>query len=149
MITAMRLLLLFALAILGLQSAEESVECILINRIDTAKKAVGMVVGTIDAKGSAVVGYGKLAADRPRKPDGDTIFEIGSISKVFTSLLLADMIERGEVNADDPIKKFLPESVKVPSRNGREITLLPGLPAEVLFSDIELQTLHAYSKKTA
>src|SRR5258706_11433827 len=125
MITAMRqLALLTTLTFFPLIAAEETVESILINRIDTAKKAVGMVIGTIDAKGSKVIGYGKIAVDRPQKPDGDTIFEIGSISKVFTSLLLADMIERGEVKADDPIKKLLPESVKVPSRNGHEVTLL-------------------------
>ena len=34
------------------------------------------------------------------------------------------MIERGEVNTGDPVEKFLPEGVKVPSRNGCEITLL-------------------------
>jgi len=38
--------------------------------------------------------------------------------------LLADMIERGEVKADDPVEKYLPDTVKVPSRNGRKITLL-------------------------
>jgi D-alanyl-D-alanine-carboxypeptidase/D-alanyl-D-alanine-endopeptidase len=115
------LLALFTGVIFG---AEESVETILANRIDTAKKTMGMVIGTIDASGSKVTGYGRLSADRAQKPDGDTLFEIGSITKVFTSLVLADMIERGEVKADDPVKKFLPETVKLPSRNGREITLL-------------------------
>ncbi len=105
-------------------AADESLTSILANRVDTANKTVGMVIGTVDATGSKVAGYGKLAADRPVKPDGDTIFEIGSITKVFTSLLLADMIERGEVKADDPVKKFLPGTVQIPSRNGREITLL-------------------------
>jgi D-alanyl-D-alanine-carboxypeptidase/D-alanyl-D-alanine-endopeptidase len=52
------------------------------------------------------------------------VFEIGSITKVFTSLALADMIERGEVKPDDPVASFLPPGVKVPSRNGRQITLL-------------------------
>lgn len=116
--------LLLALFTGSICCADESVESILVNRVDTAKKAVGMVIGTIDPGGSKVTGYGKLAAGNPRKPDGDTIFEIGSITKVFTSLLLADMIERGEVKPDDPLKKFLPDSVKAPSRNGREITLL-------------------------
>jgi CubicO group peptidase (beta-lactamase class C family) len=94
------------------------------NRIDLGKKAVGIVVGTIDEKGSAVISYGKLAKNRDDRPDGDTVYEIGSITKVFTSLLLADMVERGEVKLDDPVSKFLPASVTVPSRNGRQITLL-------------------------
>ncbi len=56
--------------------------------------------------------------------DGNTIFEIASVTKVFTSLLLADMVERGEVKLDDPISKFLPAAVKLPTRNGKEITLV-------------------------
>jgi serine-type D-Ala-D-Ala carboxypeptidase/endopeptidase len=96
----------------------------LVNRVDLGKKAVGIVVGTIDEKGRTVIGYGKLAKDRGQEPDGDTVFEIGSITKVFTSLILADMVERGEVKLDDPVAKFLPPSVTVPSRNGRQITLL-------------------------
>ena len=54
----------------------------------------------------------------------DTLFEIGSITKTFTSLLLADMVVKGEVKLDDPISKYLPAGVKAPSRNGREITFL-------------------------
>jgi CubicO group peptidase (beta-lactamase class C family) len=54
--------------------------------------------------------------------DGDTLFEIGSMSKVFTSLLLTDAVQRGEVALTDPIAKYLPSNVKVPER-GRAITL--------------------------
>ena len=56
--------------------------------------------------------------------DSSTVFEIGSITKVFTSALLADMVERGEVKLDDPISKYLPTTVRVPARKGKEITLL-------------------------
>jgi len=108
--------------LLGADSGE--IRSLLENRIDLGKKAVGIVVGTIDEKGRAVIGYGKLAQDRDQQPDGDTVFEIGSITKVFTSLILADMVERGEVKLDDPVSKFLPTSVTVPSFNGRQITLL-------------------------
>jgi D-alanyl-D-alanine-carboxypeptidase/D-alanyl-D-alanine-endopeptidase len=108
--------------VLGADSSE--IRASLENRIDLGKKAVGIVVGTIDEKGRSVIGYGKLAKDRDEKPDGDTLFEIGSITKVFTSLILADMVERGEVKLDDPVAKFLPPSATVPSRNGRQITLL-------------------------
>ena len=56
--------------------------------------------------------------------DGNTVFEIGSITKAFTTALLADMVQRGEVRLDDPVSKFLPATVHVPSRGGKEITLL-------------------------
>jgi CubicO group peptidase (beta-lactamase class C family) len=74
--------------------------------------------------GRRVVAYGNLANGDPRTLDGDTIFEIGSISKVFTSLLLAEMVNRKEVALDDPAAKYLPEHVKMPSESGKSITLL-------------------------
>lgn len=80
-----------------------------------AEIAVGFVVGVIDGETTLVRGYGRLAPGRDGAPDGDTIYEIGSISKVFTALLLADAVERGEVSLDDPVRRFLPESVTMPA----------------------------------
>src|SRR5215467_6910971 len=97
---------------------------ILVKRIDQQKQAVGIVVGVIEPTGRRVVAYGNLANGDPRPLDGDTIFEIGSISKVFTSLLLADMVNRKEVSLDDPAAKYLPENVRMPERSGKPVTLL-------------------------
>jgi D-alanyl-D-alanine-carboxypeptidase/D-alanyl-D-alanine-endopeptidase len=108
--------------------------------VETEKLAPGMVIGLIDASGTKVVAYGKTKSGGSVEVNGDTVFEIGSITKVFTSLALADMVKHGEVELDDPISKYLPKSVKVPSRKGREITLvdlathtsgLPRLPANL------------------
>jgi CubicO group peptidase (beta-lactamase class C family) len=97
-----------------------------------------MVVGLIDSNGRRVVAYGSLAKDDRRRLAGDTVFEIGSMTKVFTSLVLMDMARRGEVALTDPVAKFLPPNVKIPERNGRKITLadlstqssgLPRLPS--------------------
>ena len=72
--------------------------------------------------------------------DGDTMFEIGSITKTFTAALLAEMVGQGEVKLDDPVAKYLPKEIRVPERGGRKITLLdlathtsglPGLPANI------------------
>ena len=92
----------------------------------------------IDAKGRRIVSYGSLEKGDKRVLDGDTLYEIGSITKVFTSLLLADMAQRGEVKLDDPIAKYVPTTAKIPQREGRQITLvdlathtsgLPRMPA--------------------
>ena len=99
---------------------ETEIKRILQERVDKYKKSSGIVVGLINDQGSKVISYGKLS----RELDGNTVFEIGSITKVFTALLLVDMVERGEVNLTDPIAKFLPPSVKVPTKDGKEITLL-------------------------
>jgi len=97
---------------------------ILVKRIDQQKQAVGIAVGVIEPNGRRLVAYGNLAKDDPRPINGDTIFEIGSISKVFTSLLLADMVHRKEVALDDPAAKYLPEQARMPERSGKSITLL-------------------------
>jgi D-alanyl-D-alanine-carboxypeptidase/D-alanyl-D-alanine-endopeptidase len=102
----------------------DEIRAILVKRIDQQKQAVGIVVGVIEPAGRRVVSYGNLAKDDPRTLDGDTIFEIGSVSKVFTSLLLADMVIRKEVTLDDPAAQYLPEHVRMPERNGKPITLL-------------------------
>ena len=84
----------------------------------------------------------------------DTIFEIGSITKVFTSFLLADMVERREVTLDDPVRKFLPSSVVVPSRSGKQITLVDlatqtsGLPRDSVKVDLTA-TISPYADYSA
>jgi CubicO group peptidase (beta-lactamase class C family) len=97
---------------------------ILVERIDTWRQGVGIVVGIIEPKGRRIVAYGAVNQGDTRPLSGDTVFEIGSATKVFTSLLLADMVQRGEVKLSDPVAKYLPAEVKVPERGGRVITLL-------------------------
>src|ERR1700734_446860 len=115
--------------------SEAGIRNILVQRIDEFHQSVGIVVGVIDPTGRKVVSYGKLDADDPRVLDGDTVFEIGSVTKVFTSLLLSDMLQHGEVVLTDPVAKYLPAGTTVPLRNGKQITLLDlathtsGLPA--------------------
>ncbi|MFN0181527.1 MAG: serine hydrolase [Gemmatimonadales bacterium] len=115
----------------------DSVVQAILNEQVTAKKTAGIVVGLLDADGSRRV----LVAGKSDNPgvalDGNTVFEIGSITKTFTGVLLAEMVARGDVRLDDRVQQFLPASVKMPARNGREITLLdlgtvssglPGMP---------------------
>ena len=78
----------------------------------------------LSSRRGAIVAYGSLNQGDPRPLNGDTIFEIGSVTKVFTSLLLSDMVQRGEVALADPVAKYLPADVKVPERGGRVITLV-------------------------
>src|SRR3954453_16313959 len=54
-------------------------------------KSVGMVIGLADESGSRTFGAGKLDNGTDQEVNGDTVFEIGSISKTFTTLLLQDM----------------------------------------------------------
>ena len=104
-------------------SRDAEILALLKARVDAGRN-VGMVVGTIEAGGgTSMAAYGNPGPGS-LPLDADSVFEIGSITKVFTAILLADMAERGEVALDDPIRKFLPATTRVPSRAGRSITLL-------------------------
>ncbi len=105
------------------QLSTDSINAIIKTEVDN-KRSVSIVVGTIDLNGKKIISYGKVHDNSTQLPDGNTIYEIGSISKTFTAILLADMVIKGQVHLDDPISKFLPKSVKSPIRNGKEITLL-------------------------
>lgn len=86
--------------------------------------AASIVVGVLEHGKERYVSYGRSNFGETPLVDPDAIYEIGSITKVFTNILLADMVVRGEVALDDPVSKYLPSSVTVPSRNGKAITLL-------------------------
>ena len=89
-----------------------------------AMPGAGVVIGLIEPDGrTRVITRGTSGRDGVPLADS-TVFEIGSITKVFTAAVLADMVARGEVALDDPVAKYLPSSVRVPSMNGRAITLL-------------------------
>jgi D-alanyl-D-alanine-carboxypeptidase/D-alanyl-D-alanine-endopeptidase len=117
----------------------DEAKALLVQLVDVEKRAPGIVVGMIadDPQERWVVGYGRLSATDDRVPDGDTVFEIGSITKVFTGILLAQAALNGEVKLDDPISMYLPEGVTAPEHEGKSITLLDlathtsGLPRDV------------------
>lgn len=101
-------------------------------------QAVSVAVLTADGEASAHLGT--LAPGSQRAPDDRTLYEIGSISKVFTSLLLADAVVRGEVTLDTPLAALLPEGFVFADPSARAITLrmlathssgVPRLPAEL------------------
>jgi D-alanyl-D-alanine-carboxypeptidase/D-alanyl-D-alanine-endopeptidase len=103
--------------------SDAEIRQILATRIDGEKQSVGIVVGIVSPQGRRVIAYGSVTQGDPRPLDGDTVFEIGSMTKVFTSLVLMDMVQHHEVSLDDPVTKYLPSSVHVPDRGGRQITL--------------------------
>ena len=140
---------IFSLTVISAQPStvpsDAEIRKILENRIDRDHHGVGIVVGVIEPKGRRVVYWGSLAKDGKRLVNGDTVFEIGSMTKVFTSLILMDMVQKGEVALTDPVSKFLPPTVKIPERNGMKITLqdlstqssgLPRMPSNLAPKDM-------------
>jgi len=133
--------------------SNEEIRKILSERLGINSDRIGIVVGVIEPAGRRIVAHGSLGENDPRPVDGDTLFEIGSISKVFTALLLADMAQRGEVAITDAAAKYL-TSTKMPERGGKVITLedlarhrsgLPRLPSNL---DATKNPLNPYADYT-
>jgi serine-type D-Ala-D-Ala carboxypeptidase/endopeptidase len=102
--------------------ATDSIRDALRQTVGERSKVAGMVGVAIDETGTRMVSYGSSGVPRLAL-DGNSVFEMMSITKVLTSLLLADMAARGEVAFDDPVAKYLPSSVTLHD-HGRPITLL-------------------------
>jgi serine-type D-Ala-D-Ala carboxypeptidase/endopeptidase len=79
-----------------------------------------LVFGVVDGDKSEVAAFGKL--DNGKAPDGDTVYEIGSVTKTSTATLLARAALSGRVALNTPVGQLLPD-FKIPSRGGKEITL--------------------------
>jgi serine-type D-Ala-D-Ala carboxypeptidase/endopeptidase len=125
-------------------SDDADIERILAERSDIRQQGVGIVLGLVEKGRRRVFGHGRFGQDSARTLDGDRLFELGSVTKVYTSLLLAEMVRRGEVAFGEPVQAFLPTGVRVPTRNGRSITLhdlathtsgLPSVPDNLAIAD--------------
>jgi CubicO group peptidase (beta-lactamase class C family) len=102
-----------------------------------------VVVGIYQRGTNSVTGFGRVSAANSATPDGETIFEIGSVTKVFTAAALAQLVNEGQVKLEDPISRLLPKEATAPQKDGREICLvhlathssgLPRLPEDLLQS---------------
>ncbi|MGC2670007.1 MAG: serine hydrolase domain-containing protein, partial [Candidatus Nitrosopolaris sp.] len=120
------------------------------------KSKAAIVVGFVDPNGTRIFSFGNMSAAHNIPVNQNTLFDIGSITKTLTTLLLADMATKGLVNLNDPIDKYLPPSVKVPEFNGTKITLedlathtsgLPELPSNIWLNN-KIGTLNPHYNAT-
>jgi D-alanyl-D-alanine-carboxypeptidase/D-alanyl-D-alanine-endopeptidase len=122
--------------------SSSAMQTILTDRIDRDKANVGMSIAVIEAgKEPVFVYHGRLAVNDPAPVDEQTLFEAGSLTKLFTNLLLAQLVVEGRIDLDAPLTNYLPPGTKLPERDGKAITAFhlathragfSGLPAEVL-----------------
>jgi CubicO group peptidase (beta-lactamase class C family) len=121
----------------------------------------GIIIGVVDRGGTHYYSYG-LGSAAGDSINERTVFEIGSATKAFTGILLAQMIERGDVRLNDPISLYIPQSAGVPASIGDSITLLqlvthtsglPRLPSNLNpatmanpYADYSVQDLYDFLK---
>ena len=82
-----------------------------------------IVIAVIEGKHSAVYGFGSVHAGKNIKPGADTVYQIGSVTKTMTALLLADAVVDGKVTLEEPVATLLP-GYTVPAFEGKTISLL-------------------------
>ncbi len=113
------------------------------DRVATFHDSVGLIVGVVEPAGRRLFVRGPAQVGNDEAVDGDTIYEIGAVSKVFTGLLLTEAARRGELSLNDPVTKYLPPGTVLP-QHGRAMTLLdlathtsglPKMPANVAVTD--------------
>ena len=107
-------------------------------------KHASLVIAVIDGKDSAVYGFGRARPGDAGVPDADTVYEIGSVTKTMTGLLLADAVVAGKARLEQPVAELLP-GYAIPAFAGQPITLgqlatqfsgLPRLPANLAPADM-------------
>ena len=91
--------------------------------VDNNKTNAAFVVRLVDPNGTQFYGYGNMSTANNTTVDKNTIFAIGSNTKVITAILLADMVKDGLINLDDPIEKYIPSNMTVPQYKGHKITI--------------------------
>lgn len=84
---------------------------------------VGVVIGFINGDEIDYFNAGLRSTSDKALVDEHTIFEIGSISKTFTGLMLANNVTLGKMNLDDDIQKYLPDGITAPMHNDETIKL--------------------------
>jgi D-alanyl-D-alanine-carboxypeptidase/D-alanyl-D-alanine-endopeptidase len=100
-------------------------------------KVPGFVLVAVRNGEMAFAGFGNIADKANKKPDADTMFRIGSISKVFCGEVLASLVLDGKVRFSDRLQDKLGYDVTLPEKAGRAIRLIDlvthasGLPREV------------------
>ncbi|MFL9484563.1 serine hydrolase domain-containing protein [Chitinophagaceae bacterium LWZ2-11] len=109
-----------------------------------SRKGVGLAIGILEKNKTVFYGYGETKRGNKQLPNDHTIFEIGSITKTFTATLLAYAANDGKLKLDDPVNKYLPDSIPPIEYQGIPVTLkmlsnhssgLPELPTNFQFAD--------------
>ena len=85
-------------------------------------KTVGLAAAVVTPTNATIMTFGRPWLSARAQTGSNTLFEIGSITKTFTALVLARQIEEGHVKLEQPVQGLLPAGVKLPEA-AREITL--------------------------
>lgn len=121
----------------------KALEHIINHKINIEKLGVGIAVAVIEDDETNFINIGYANKETKQAVNNKTYFEIGSISKTFTAMALASMVNEGKLKLTDPVQLYLPKGVTLPTLNDKPITFLslanhtsglPRLPSNMAFA---------------
>ncbi|MCJ8318615.1 MAG: serine hydrolase [Colwellia sp.] len=147
--TNITVLIVLFIGIISAANAYESksmnkISEIIEHKLTIEKQGVGIAAVIIENNKISYLNLGVANKESKQLIDSNTLFEIGSISKTFTALALASMVNEGKIKLTDPVQQYLPDEIKLPIKNGKAITFLslanhssglPRLPTNMPFAD--------------
>jgi len=69
----------------------------------------GVAIGILHDGDEDIAAYGVTNLEHPLPVDGDTLFQIASITKTITATVVMRLVERGALDLDAPVRRYLPE----------------------------------------
>ncbi|HEY8956719.1 serine hydrolase domain-containing protein [Chitinophaga sp.] len=88
------------------------------------KNVAGLSVGILLNGQMYIYNYGEVKKGEGRLPGANTIFELGSVTKTFTGILLANAVLEGKAKLDDDISKYLDGNYPNLEYNGQPVRLV-------------------------
>ncbi len=125
---------------------EVDVDQILADRVTRDQANIGIAVAVVEEGETRFHSAGTLRADSDQPVDEHTVFEGGSIGKLFTNLLLAQEVQAGTIDLKTPVVDYLPEGTTIAGGEGDAITILDlathhsgltGLPPQIAERGLE------------
>ncbi len=103
------------------QNIEEAIANIFQPMVD-GDSTVGLSVGIVKGNELKQFFFGEKEKGTNLRPDENTLYEIGSITKTMTTTVLAQLVLDGDLSLDDPVEDYLPQVSKFPAYQGEKIT---------------------------
>ncbi len=113
----------FATTLLALDPQVESTLRLHLNERMDRELNQAIVIGVVTSMGEEYLTAGNLEAGDPTKPDKNTIFEIGGVTKVFTAATVSDLVQARQLTWKTTAAALLPQDAQPPIFDGEYINL--------------------------
>ncbi|MBW7882302.1 MAG: beta-lactamase family protein [Caldilineaceae bacterium] len=83
----------------------------------------GVAVGILHKGETYMAGFGVNNVNQPRPVDPDTLFQIGSVTKTVTATAIMWLVEKGKVELNAPVRRYLPDFALKEPKLAEQVTV--------------------------